>query len=183
MRRLADELGVVPGTLYTYVTNRTVLLTLVLDTVVARDELPHEVPGTWRERLEAWARTDFDHFCAKPWVLTLRSSVRDFGPSMVRWFDSALRVFEDFDVPEDVKMHMIGTLDAYVVGSAFSHLETVVDPQPAPDLASEALVAYEAAPALQKALAGASPTFHADRFEFGLAALLDGFAAALHRRE
>ncbi|MBB4930870.1 AcrR family transcriptional regulator [Lipingzhangella halophila] len=179
MRRLADELGVAPGTLYTYVSNRTALVTLILDTVVERDDLPHELPGSWREKLESWARSDFDHFCAQPWVLDLRASVREAGPNMITWFDSALRVFDGFGVPEETKLNMLGTLDAYVIGSAFAHTETLTPDQPASEMKHAAIAAYEAAPALQRALAHAPRTFGTERFEFGLACLLDGFTSVL----
>ncbi len=181
MRRLADTLSVAPGTLYTYVSNRTSLLTLVLDTVVEYDGLPHELPGTWREKLESWAWTDFNDFCARPWVLDLRATVREVGPNMITWFDSALRVFDGLDVSDEVRMHMVDTVDAYVVGSAFSYMETVaaIGHEPAEDMTRAVGAALQAAPVLQRALENSSRVFDAERFGFGLRCLLDGFAAEL----
>lgn len=180
MRRLAEDLGVVPGTLYTYVRNRTALETLVLDTVVERDGLPHELPGTWREKLEAWAWSDWHLFRAKPWILNLRMSVRESGPNMVRWLDSALRVFEGFDVSESAKLHMIGTLDAYVHGASAVHQQAADAEDPPPSsMAEQVEAAFAVAPALQRALNSGVRPFDDERFGFGLRCLLDGFQATV----
>lgn len=45
MRRLATELSVVPGTLYTYVSGKEDLGLLVLETFSGRDPLPPHTPG------------------------------------------------------------------------------------------------------------------------------------------
>ena len=182
MRVLAERLGVAAGTLYTYVANRTALESLILDTVVARDGLPHELPGTWLEKLEAWARNDWAHFRAKPWVVELRRVNNDFGPASVAWLDSAVRVFDGTGLPPQVRFDMIDTLDAYVLGAA------AVDtgpqdraPRPAPGMADEVRRAQLATTALPEALASGATPFSASRFEFGLSCLLAGFAAVAER--
>ncbi|GAB3720291.1 TetR/AcrR family transcriptional regulator [Nocardiopsis nanhaiensis] len=184
MRKLADRLGVAPGTLYTYVDNRTALETLVLETVIAQDGLPHELPGTWWQKLEAWARSDWAGFRENPWVLELRQSQHDFGPASVRWLDSALRIFEGTGLPEQVKLDMIDTLDSYVRGAATLDVQSAErSSAPAGDLADESMAAYLAAPALRKAVESGAAPFSASRFDFGLRCLLSGFRAMVEEQK
>src|SRR3954467_15263646 len=51
MRRVAQELGVVPMTLYTYVPDKAALLELMLDAVYLRMSREEPAGGSWRERL------------------------------------------------------------------------------------------------------------------------------------
>lgn len=176
MRRLAEELRVVPGTLYTYVENRTALETLVLDTVVERDGLPHQRPGIWRAQLEAGAWADWHLYKARPWILDLHKAAREVGPNMIRWIDSALRVFDGLGLTEHTKLHMINTLDAYIRGAATVHQETLHAEAPPPSSRSgEVATAFAEAHALQRALGDSARPFGDDRFAFGLRCLLDGF--------
>jgi AcrR family transcriptional regulator len=51
MRSLADELGVTPMATYHYVHNKTELIDLVLEAVMAAVAIPDPSTGTWSERL------------------------------------------------------------------------------------------------------------------------------------
>lgn len=178
MRSLAERLEVAPGTLYTYVANRTVLETLILDTVIAQDGLPHELPGTWLEKLAAWARDDWVTFREKPWVMELRQANHDFGPASVTWLDSALRVFDGTGLPAQVKFDMIDSLDAYVLGAATVHTQSVDRvPNPAADMLPEIKQAHLEATRLTESMGEGGTPFSQSRFEFGLRCLLAGFQA------
>lgn len=178
MRNLAERLGVAPGTLYTYVANRTALESLILDTVVARDGLPHELPGTWLEQLETWARTDWVSFREKPWVIELRQAGHDYGPATITWLDSALRIFDGTGLPAQVKFDMIDALDAYVLGAATIDVQSSGrTPEVATGRAAEVRQAQLRATALQQAAANGAVPFSAGQFEFGLRCLLAGFQA------
>lgn len=178
MRSLAERLGVAPGTLYTYVANRTALESLILDTVIAQDGLPHELPGTWLEKLEAWARDDWVTFREKPWVMELRQANHDFGPASVLWLDSALRVFDGTGLPAQVRFDMIDALDAYVLGAATADVQSTHRvPHPAPELFTEVREAQLETTALDQAMSCGAMPFSASRFEFGLRCLLAGFQA------
>jgi AcrR family transcriptional regulator len=178
MRSLAERLGVAPGTLYTYVANRTALESLILDTVVDRDGLPHELPGTWLEKLEAWARADWVTFREKPWVIELRHASHDYGPAAITWLDSALRIFDGTGLPAQVKFDMIDALDAYVLGVAAVDVQSSDrTPEVATDRTAEVSRAQLRATALQQAAAAGARPFSASRFEFGLRCLLAGFQA------
>jgi AcrR family transcriptional regulator len=178
MRRLADRLGVAPGTLYTYVADRTALETLILDTVVARDGLPHEHPGPWWRQLEESARRDLVTFRERPWILDLRRSARGVGPALIAWLDSALRVFDGTGLPDQVKLDIIEALDAYVCGAALSDSQSGGDERvPAPELLAEVGEATARAHALRRAMESRALTEHEGQFEFGLRCLITGFRA------
>ncbi|WP_249024638.1 TetR/AcrR family transcriptional regulator, partial [Couchioplanes caeruleus] len=55
MRRVAQELGVVPMTLYTYVPDKAALLDLMLDALYLRMPRSREEAAGWRERVVAVA--------------------------------------------------------------------------------------------------------------------------------
>ncbi|WP_017587684.1 TetR/AcrR family transcriptional regulator [Nocardiopsis ganjiahuensis] len=178
MRSLAERLGTAPGTLYTYVANRSALEALILDAVVARDGLPHELPGTWLEKLETWARKDWVTFREKPWVMELRRANPDFGPASVIWLDSALRVFDGTELPAQVKLDMIDALDAYVLGAATVDVQSNGRaPGPSPELSGKLDEAQLKVPTLFQALSTGATPFSASGFEFGLHCLLAGFRA------
>jgi AcrR family transcriptional regulator len=178
MRRLADRLGVAPGTLYTYVSDRAALETLILDTVVARDGLPHEYPGTWWQRLEECARRDLVAFRERPWILDLRRSTRTVGPALITWLDSALRIFDGTGLPDQVRLDMLEALDAYVTGAAASDSQTgAPEREPAPELVRDLEQAQAGAQALYRAMENGALTVHEGQFEFGLRCLISGFRA------
>ncbi|MFD6100169.1 TetR/AcrR family transcriptional regulator [Nocardiopsis flavescens] len=178
MRSLAERLGVAPGTLYTYVPNRTALETLILDAVAAGDALPHRLPGPWWLRLEAWARQDLVTFRERPWVLELRRSTPGVGPALIAWLDSALRAFDGTGLPEQVKLDMIEALDAYVCGAAANDAQAHGGERlPDMELFPETGRAYADAHALRRAAGEGALTAHQGQFEFGLRCLIAGFRA------
>ncbi|WP_307851207.1 TetR/AcrR family transcriptional regulator [Nocardiopsis sp. MG754419] len=178
MRALGERLGVAPGTLYTYVKGRAALMGLLLDAVVARDGLPHEHPGDWSEKLEAWARRDWVEFREKPWVLELRLSVSDFGPAMLTWLDSAIRVFDGTGLSAQTRLDMIEALDAYVRGAATVAVQSTAGGgagDPMSDRGEEIEAAYLQAEHIQWTLTEGAVAFSGEGFEFGLRSLLAGF--------
>ena len=56
MRRVAQELGAVPSSLYWHVRNKEELLQLVFDRVAGEIELPPRDPAHWQEQLKEVAR-------------------------------------------------------------------------------------------------------------------------------
>ncbi|GED99344.1 TetR/AcrR family transcriptional regulator [Gordonia crocea] len=70
MRRLADDLGSKPMTLYHYVPNKTALLALALSEVAARIDWV-EPTGPPRERLIAIAVDMRDRLGAIPWIVSI----------------------------------------------------------------------------------------------------------------
>lgn len=175
MRRLATELSVVPGTLYTYVSGKDDLGLLVLETFAERDPLPHTLPGTWRDQVERWARDDWEAYMRHPWIMELRFRVPGAGPNMIAWLDSALRVFEGTGLSDRQRMHVVDTVDGFVRGTALLHLRS--DGSMADEeipLTPEMRSALAGTPDLVRAMSAGSGGPSTDRFEFGLRCLLSG---------
>lgn len=210
LRRVAARLGVGVASLYTYVPGRAELEALMLDAVAIGRTLPHELPGDWRAKLTALAHDDWREIRLHPWVLELGAAEQVPGPNMLRWLDSALRIFDGTGLSETEKLSAIETVDAYVRG--LGRLRgpgagrTVSGPGPSTEsgaasgVASDAvpgtededtrerdqvlgrLVDFGAYPALSRALAAGGTPYSGAPFEFGLERLLDGIEQLVLRR-
>src|SRR5260370_1284644 len=84
MRAVAQVLGVVPMSLYTYVPGKAELLDLMLDTVYR--QMPRgDLSGLpWRERLAAVAQENRDLFTLHPWIAGISTSRPPPTPSACR---------------------------------------------------------------------------------------------------
>ncbi|CAL9338217.1 HTH-type transcriptional repressor [Nocardiopsis dassonvillei] len=190
MRRVAAALGVGAATLYTYIPDKAALLALMVDTMIAEAPLPHTRPGTWREKVAAWARADLDGYRAHPWLVDLMGTGHPVGPGALAWTDSALRVFDGTGLSEREVLAVIEGVDGYVRG----HAARVVDAdrtvrRVAPDGRSwaDARMEYLAAhltpgrfPAVER-LTGPGPGAE-EVFEEGLSWLLDGVEGRIASR-
>ncbi|MEE2041360.1 TetR/AcrR family transcriptional regulator [Nocardiopsis sp. CT-R113] len=189
MRRVAARLGVGAATLYTYVPDKSALAALMVDTMIGEAPLPHTRPGTWRDRVEAWAREELRGYRAHPWLVRLVNSGQPVGPHAFAWTDSALRVFDGTGLTGDEALTVVEAVDGYVRG----HVAKVVDADRAArwttpdgrtwDSAQDAFLATRAEPGRYPAverLTGA-PTPE-EVFEEGLAWLLDGVGQRIRER-
>lgn len=118
MRRVAARLGVSATSLYTYVPDKSALLALMLDTMLTGAPLPHTLPGSWRDRVAAWARSDLRDYRAHPWLVDLLSTERPMGPGALTWFDSALRVFAGTGLRDREILAVIEAVESFVRGHA-----------------------------------------------------------------
>src|SRR3712207_7574985 len=80
MRRVAQELRVVPMTLYTYVPDKATLLELMLDRLYLRMPREEHPDNPWRERLAAIAEENRGLYAEHPWAATLPASRPPLGP-------------------------------------------------------------------------------------------------------
>lgn len=115
MRKVAAHLGVGAATLYTYVPDKAALLALMVDEMISQTPLPHTRPGTWREKVETWAREDLASLRAHPWLIEVTSGPF-IGPHAFAWTDSAIRVFDDTGLSAEVAVAMVESVDALVRG-------------------------------------------------------------------
>ena len=83
MRRVAQELGVVPMTLYTYVPDKAALLDLMLDALYR--SMPRESghDAGWRERIRAVAEENRALYDAHPWAAEISVSRPPLGPGLM----------------------------------------------------------------------------------------------------
>ncbi|ASR39319.1 hypothetical protein BAY61_15450 [Prauserella marina] len=117
MRKVADWLGVGTMSLYTYVPGKAELVSLMLDAVDARGELPHTVDGGWREQTAAWAREDWLLYQRHEWMLRTPGR-QPLGPNTMRRFDSALRALRGTGLPQDELVAAADVIDSYTRGMA-----------------------------------------------------------------
>ena len=195
MRRIADELGVSPMSIYTYVPGKAELIDVMVDR--AFGELAPSEDGTWRARLARIARANWDLFHRHPWMLQITTVRPPLGPNMVDKYEYELRAVDGLGLT-DVEMDSVVAL---VTGFAESSARVSVnaaeaerrsgisDEQwwesvapvlgPLMDEADYPLGSRVGQAAGQEYSAAVGPG-HA--FEFGLARILDGIEALITSR-
>ena len=195
MRRIAAELGVATMSLYPRVRGKDELLVLMLDAVFAEFPPPVPRPGAgWRHRVELIARTQWRAYRRHPWAPALLSMSRpQKTPHGMLHTEALLRAFDGFGLSQTVMVHAVITVAGYVRGCAIS-LEAEARAEQDTGLtadqwmratqpAFDAVLAAGSFPML--AAVGDEPEIVMDLdslFEFGLARLLDGYAAWLPSR-
>jgi AcrR family transcriptional regulator len=197
MRRVADQLGVAPMSLYTYVPGKAELLDLMLDAVYRQLPRADLVGEPWRARVAAVADENRELFRAHPWVAEVNTVRPPLGPGQVAKFEHELRAFDGLGL-DDVTMDAALT---FLLGFVQSCARLAHDAEVARrDSAMNDLQWWEAnAPLLAKlsdaeryptaarvgAAAGAAHGAAHDpdhAYRFGLARVLDGLAALIEGR-
>jgi AcrR family transcriptional regulator len=197
MRRVAQELRVVPMTLYTYVPDKSALLDLMLDAVYLRMPRKDAAPASWRERLATVAEENRLLYARHPWAAAVSQSRPPLGPGLMAKYEHELRAFDDSgldDVETDSALtYLLGFVRssaraaadarATAEGSARSDqqwwaengplLAKVFDPQAYPR-------AVRVGAAAGAELGGAFNPGHA--YDFGLERVLDGLGVLIERR-
>ncbi|WP_028927807.1 TetR/AcrR family transcriptional regulator C-terminal domain-containing protein [Pseudonocardia acaciae] len=191
MRRIATELGVPTMSLYRHLAGKDALLGGMYDTVFRDAPLPEPPPQGWRACLELAGRAEWSLYRRHPWLATAVSLTRPQPtPHAMLHTEWVLRALDGLGLDGQTMLHVAVTMHGFSAGlavnveienaavrdtgqSAEQWLEarnTVFDDilrrYPMPMLTS-----ITAAPELSVTLD--------DLFEFGLARLLDGFAALL----
>jgi AcrR family transcriptional regulator len=103
MRQVAQILGVVPMSLYTYVPGKAELLDLMLDTVYGQMPRADLSGRPWRERLAAIAQQNRDLFDRHPWVAEVATHRPPLGPGLMAKYEHELTAFEGLGL-DDVEM-------------------------------------------------------------------------------
>lgn len=110
MRRVAQQLGVAPMTLYTYVPGKAELLELMLDAAYAAMSRADTSGRPWRERVAAVAGENAALYAAHPWAATVSTGRPPLGPGMMAKYEHELAAFDG-----------VG-LDDVTVDAALTHL-------------------------------------------------------------
>ena len=103
MRRIAEALGVVPMTLYTYVPGKPELLDLMLDAIYREMEPAPSRARSWRGRLEAIADTNRALYGRHPWAALVSTARPPLGPGQLAKYERELRAMEGLGL-SDVEM-------------------------------------------------------------------------------
>jgi AcrR family transcriptional regulator len=196
MRKVAQALGVVAMTLYTYVPGKAELLDLMLDAAYALMERAPTAGLPWRDRVAAVAAENRRLFERHPWAARV-STVRPLlGPGQMAKYEHELSALDGLglsDVEVDASLtHLLSFVQAWARSAADARaaeadsaltdeqwwatnaplLERVLDP-----------AAYPLATRIGSAAGAAHGTAYepGHAYEFGLERVLDGLAALIER--
>lgn len=121
IRRIADELGVSPMSIYTYVPGKAELIDVMVDR--AFGELTPPSGGTWRDRLERIARDNWALFHRHPWLLRVTLARPPMGPNTIAKYEHELRAVDGVGLT-DLEMDSVVAL---VTGFAESAARVAVN--------------------------------------------------------
>jgi len=114
MRRVAQELGVVPMTLYTYVPDKAALLDLMLDAVYLRMPRKDTAQASWRERLAEIAEENRLLYARHPWAAAVSRSRPPLGPGLMAKYEHELAAFDGAGLDDIARDSALSFLLAFV---------------------------------------------------------------------
>jgi AcrR family transcriptional regulator len=194
MRRVAQVLGVVPMTLYTYVPGKAELLDLMLDAAYARMPRDGTVGQPWRQRLTAVAAENMALFESHPWAATVSTLRPPLGPGQLAKYEHELSAFDGLGLDDvtvdDCLSYLLSFIQACARAAAEARAQqrdSALDDEQwwaanAPLLARVFDEnAYPTAARVGAAAGAAHGSAYdpAHAYEFGLQRVLDGFAALI----
>ena len=115
MRRIAQELGVVPMALYKHVANKDELLDGMIDVVVAEIDPPIEDVDwktTMRERILSARRALLRH----PWASRVIESRGEPTPTVIAYIDSMMGIFLRGGFSIDLMHHAVHVMGSRILG-------------------------------------------------------------------
>lgn len=193
MRAVARALGVGAMSLYRYVPSKEILVELMFDAVLRRQPRAHELPGGWREQLEAVARTDLAFYMRHPWVLEISGSRPPLGPGTFDVYEAVLRVVADTGLTKAELSPAVSSLAAFVRGAAHGELmkaravrESGISDEEWWEARDEFWQRHfdpERYPTITAIYTAGGYENGPDEFEFGLQRMLDGLAVLIDRRQ
>lgn len=196
MRRVAQALGVVPMTLYTYVPAKAELLDLMLDAAYAQMARTDTAGAPWRQRLATVADENLALFQAHPWAAEVATGRPPLGPGAIGKYEFELSTLAGLGLTDLEMDDCLTYLLEFVRANARSAHESAAvrratalsDPQwwavAGPELARHLEpgrypLASRVGTAAGEARGGAYDPDHA--YRFGLRRVLDGLAALIER--
>jgi AcrR family transcriptional regulator len=193
MRRLAQQLGVVPMALYKHVANKDELLDGMVDVVISEFDLPDPTPD-WKDGVRRRVLSARRAVLRHPWARQAIESRTRRTPAVLGHMDSVAGAFRAGGFSVDLTHHVMHALGNRIWGFSPELFDEPADagaPPPSPE-AQEAMAA-EFAQRYPHILEIATAATGGDlsgvgqgcdeqfEFEFALDLLLDG-AERLHRR-
>ncbi|MGA7688718.1 MAG: TetR/AcrR family transcriptional regulator C-terminal domain-containing protein [Jiangellales bacterium] len=186
IRRLADELGVKPMTIYHHVPNKDAIIDGMVDRVFAEIDLP-PADQHWKAAMRHKCMSARDVMLRHPWAPPLMESRTTPGPATLLHHDTVLGCLLGGGLSFELVAHAGAVLDSYVYGFTMqeTHLpfgggeqigelaEAIIEAMPADGYPN--MVAFTVNHVLK-------PGYNfSTSFEFGLDVLLDGLETAAAR--
>jgi AcrR family transcriptional regulator len=190
MRRVAEELGTGPASLYWHVANKDALINLLVDRVIGEIEVPEPDPGRWQEQLREWLLEVRRVFDRHPGLAPLTLGRVPVGPNLVRFTEWTLGLLRGAGIPDRIAAYAGDLLGLYLGATSFEEGMPTPSPNGQP-LSIEEIVRmirgyYESLPKDQ------FPNVHAtldelfsggaeERFRLGLEVIVRGLASYIER--
>ena len=122
MRRLAEELGVTPMSLYRYVESKDELLDVVVDALLEATRLPDELDNDWVAWLRESARRLRALLVASPVARDVFTRRPVTTPAALRRMEASLRVLTGDGFSAEAALRAYAAVHVYTIG--FAALET-----------------------------------------------------------
>jgi AcrR family transcriptional regulator len=187
MRRIAQELGVVPMALYKHVSNKDDMLDGMVDIVFSEIDLPSG--GTdWKAAMRQRAISAREVLSRHPWAIGLTESRMKPGATNLRHHDSVLGCLREAGFSVEMAIHTYSALDSYIYGFALQEQTLPFEATDKVGEASELILSQFPAgeyPYLAETIVehvGKSGYDYANEFEYGLDLILDGVERRLPNR-
>ncbi|MQY28396.1 TetR/AcrR family transcriptional regulator C-terminal domain-containing protein [Nocardia aurantia] len=180
MRRLGAELGVEAMTLYHYLPNKDALLDGLVERVMARAVPDGIASGPWEIALAQFAAALRATLLRHPGVVPLVATRPAVTPETLRVVEQGLKLLCDAGFALGRALDTLNTLTLFVIG----HVASEVSTTPLNEAGATGSQTHIAElddtefPLLSAAARTSAGTDDTTRFEFGIAALLRGIAAA-----
>ena len=192
MRAVAQQLGAGTMTLYYYVVNKSELVALMIDAVLAEMIVPDgTLDNGWRGAIAGLATRTRETFARHRWTLDCLDLGQP-GPNALRHFEQSLRAVAPLGLGRDQALELISQVDDYVYGFALRESQQLQQhggrwPAEVMEFFQHEIAtgAYPHIAAIFEQQGGAEvaqtedPVTATDRFQRGLDRLLDGLEAAL----
>jgi AcrR family transcriptional regulator len=142
MRRLAQELGVVPMALYKHVANKDELLDGMIDTVIGEIELPPA--GTdWKPAIRQRVLSARRALLRHPWASRVIEARRAATPAIMAYMNETIGIFRSGGFSIDLTHHAMHAMGSRLLGFSQELFDDspIVDPEMLP-VALQALEPY-----------------------------------------
>jgi len=177
MRRLGEQLGVVPMALYKHVANKEELLDGMIDLVFSEVEFPSS--GThWKTAMRQRARSMREALLRHRWAIGLMESRTKPGPANLEHHNAVLACLRENGFSFRMALHAYSAMDSYIYGSLLQQQNLPFEtPQESGELVEVMLPAAHSDeyPYLVEVVSELAKRGydHRKEFEFGLGLVLD----------
>jgi AcrR family transcriptional regulator len=190
MRRVAEELGTGPASLYWHVASKDELANLIIDRVVGEIELPPPDPARWQEQLKEFGLNAWRALARYPGVAALTLGRVPIGPNLMRQLEWSLVLLRGAGIPDRIAAYagdLFGLyLGAHGLEQAAGFSAPIGEDRPPEEIARMVRDYFASMPpdrfpnvlaTLDDLVAGGPQ----ERFELGLDVLIRGLASYLER--
>lgn len=122
MRKLADALGVKAMSLYNHFANKDEILDGLVETVIAKIELPELSADEWKSAMLVRANSAHQALLAHPWATQAVVSRMNIGPNMLGYIDATLGCLYKAGFSIEIADHIWNAMDNHIYGFTLQEL-------------------------------------------------------------